>query len=181
MDDDKPIDLASRRAERKRRERRRLLDRYRPSYAVMMWALLFAAALLGYLLFGESGLRKADLTGSLYTGAIGACGLIRRTCLVDGDTGWQDGIKWRMLGIDAPEIDDKAGCAAEREKATASLERLTWLMADGYRIKPSGRKDRFGRALVDVELKDGRDAGRILMQEGLAQPWPNSGNVWCDR
>jgi endonuclease YncB( thermonuclease family) len=25
------------------------------------------------------------------------------TCLVDGDTGWERGVKWRLLDIDAPE------------------------------------------------------------------------------
>jgi hypothetical protein len=28
---------------------------------------------------------------------------------------------------------------------------------------------------------DGRDAGDVLMAEHLAQPWPNRGNVWCER
>lgn len=119
--------------------------------------------------------------GTLQAGGIKECGLIRRTCLVDGDTGWQDGIKWRMQGIDAPEVDDKAECGAEREKANASLERLIELMANGYTVKASGRNDKYERALVDVVLRDGRDAGRVLMAEGLAQPWPNQGNVWCGR
>ena len=41
--------------------------------------------------------------------------------------------------------------------------------------------DPHGRALVDIELPDGRDVSRILLKEGLAQPWPNRGNMWCDR
>lgn len=36
------------------------------------------------------------------------------------------------------------------------------------------------RALLSIGLADGRDAGRVLMEEGLAQPWPNVGNVWCE-
>ncbi|MEN3793937.1 hypothetical protein [Fulvimarina sp. MAC3] len=38
---------------------------------------------------------------------------------------------------------------------------------------------RYGRALVSIQLSNGRDAGQTLIDEGLAQPWPNSGNPWC--
>ncbi len=120
-------------------------------------------------------------TPQLHTGIVTECGLFRRTCLVNGDTGRQDGIKWRTHAIDAPEPDTKAGCGAEQEKAKASLARLKALMADGYTIKPSVQNDRFGRALVDVVLRDGPDAGFVRITEGLAHPWPNTGNVWCGR
>lgn len=30
-------------------------------------------------------------------------------------------------------------------------------------------------------LPDGRDSGRVLLREGLAQLWPNKENVWCGR
>ncbi|MEO1749922.1 MAG: hypothetical protein AAFR27_15140 [Pseudomonadota bacterium] len=29
------------------------------------------------------------------------------TCLVDGDTGWQNGVKWRLEGVDTPEYRPK--------------------------------------------------------------------------
>src|SRR5688572_18991541 len=28
----------------------------------------------------------------------------RVTCLVDGDTGWESGVKWRLSGVDTPEL-----------------------------------------------------------------------------
>src|SRR5262249_2810979 len=34
----------------------------------------------------------------------------RATCLVDGDTGWEGGLKWRLSAVDAPEITNP-GCA----------------------------------------------------------------------
>jgi len=34
----------------------------------------------------------------------------RATCLVDGDTGWENGVKWRLSDVDTPEI--KANSAA---------------------------------------------------------------------
>ena len=110
---------------------------------------------------------------------IGICGVRRTTCLVDGDTGWQDGRKWRMLAIDTPEMADKADCTRERELAIAARDRLQALMENGYSIEWLGRSDRYGRALVNVVLPNGQDAGKVLLHEGLAQPWPNHSNPWC--
>lgn len=90
------------------------------------------------------------------------------------------------MRFDPPDVSRRrrhklAECESERLKAVASLQRLTELMAPGYSIKGSGKSDRFGRALVDILLDDGRNAGVTLMSEGLAQLWPNTGNVWCGR
>jgi len=52
------------------------------------------------------------------------------------------------------------------KKATA---RLIALMKNGYTVSGNG-KGGYGRRLVDITLADGRDAGRILLQEKLAQP-----------
>lgn len=103
------------------------------------------------------------------------------TCVVDGDTIWHQGIKMRLLEIDTPETFG-AACPREREIGQAAKERLIALMAGGYRIEDSGEKDRTSdrRELVRVTLNDGRDAGRVLVSEGLAQRWPNKGNRWCD-
>lgn len=114
-------------------------------------------------------------------GPIALCrGLPRQTCLIDGDTGRDNGKKWRLISIDAPELAEPA-CDNEKRLAVAARKRLQELLAGGYRIRPSGRDDPNGRALVDILLPDGQDVGRILIEEGLAQRWPNRGNVWCDR
>lgn len=103
------------------------------------------------------------------------------TCLVDGDTGWEKGKKWRLQHIDTPELS-RPQCRQEKQKGEAALHRLSELMAPGYTLQYSGNKDRTSdrRDLVTVRLSDGRDAGQVLIKEGLAQPWPNTGNVWCD-
>lgn len=99
------------------------------------------------------------------------------TCLVDGDTGWEKGEKWRIRNIDTPELG-KPECAAERRAAVAARDRMRTLMSGGYSL--SGRDtDRYGRRLVTVTLADGRDAGEVLIAEGLSQRWPNRGNPWC--
>lgn len=103
----------------------------------------------------------------------------KATCLVDGDTGWQNGVKWRLLNIDTPEYRPRAQCRAEHSAAQQATQRMLELMRKGYRILSSGNADRYGRVLVQVEIKGLGDAGQRLIQEGLAQPWPNNSNPWC--
>ena len=100
------------------------------------------------------------------------------TCLVDGDTGWEDGIKWRLDNIDTPELNSP-GCSNERRKAIQAWDRLQELMNAGYKLVWVGSTGSYGRQLVRIRLADGRFAGTVLLAEGLAQPWPNTGNVWC--
>lgn len=134
--------------------------------------------------------RRLSLTAALLVAALPALALPvceggdraarKLTCIVDGDTGWEAGVKWRMLGIDTPEISSPE-CEAEYTTGIAARDRLRELMARGYRIEGDGEKGAFGRDLVRIRLTDGRLAGEALMAEGLAQPWPNEGNVWCRR
>jgi micrococcal nuclease len=102
------------------------------------------------------------------------------TCLVDGDTGWENGVKWRLLDIDTPETS-QAECAAEQAIGKRATIRLQQLMSAGYTLESSGRTDRTSdhRELLRVRLVDGRDAGSVLVDEGLAQRWPNKRNIWC--
>ena len=112
--------------------------------------------------------------------ALPLCGRGKRvTCLVDGDTGWAGGTKWRLLAIDAPEVS-RPECPREKIVGDQATRRLQALLASGYDLDADGQ-DRYGRALVTITLSDGRDAGTVLIAEGLAQPWPNHGNPWCGR
>lgn len=103
------------------------------------------------------------------------------TCVTDGDSGVENGEPWRLTtrsgGVDAPEVG-RPECAAERTAGDRATRRLQSLMSSGYSMTGRGY-DRYDRRLVVILLADGRDAGRVLIDEGLAQPWPNSSNPWC--
>lgn len=103
------------------------------------------------------------------------------TCITDGDSGVADGEPWRLTtrsgGVDAPEVG-RPECAAERTAGERATRRLQSLMSGGYTMS-GWSSDKHGRRLVMVTLADGRDAGQVLIEEGVAQPWPNSGNPWC--
>ena len=101
------------------------------------------------------------------------------TCIVDGDTGWESGVKWRLHDVDTPEVS-QARCRNERNQGIAARDRLQDLMRAGYTIDWLGRTDRYGRQLVRVRLGDGADAGRVLLREGLARSWPDGAKTWCN-
>ena len=147
--------------------------------AAVAFAAPFAVARLGVLELRLPVATEAFAREALPVCSGGHRAVRKLTCIVDGDTGWEAGEKWRLEGIDAPELS-KPECGAEKAKATASRDRLRALMGGGYEMS-RGEPDRYGRTLVTVTLADGRDVGDVLMTEGLAQPWPNHGNVWCGR
>ena len=47
-------------------------------------------------------------------GDFGRCGFVRITCVVDGDTFWLDGTKYRIADINTPEVSSPQ-CAREAE------------------------------------------------------------------
>ena len=102
----------------------------------------------------------------------------RATCVQEGDMGIEKGLPWVLLDVDAPEIANP-GCPAEKQEGERARDRLAALMAPGYRVIDSGRRDRTERARVHLQLADGRDAGSVLMEEDLARPWQSKGNIWC--
>lgn len=90
--------------------------------------------------------------------------------VVDGDTVRLQGERLRLLSIDAPETH-QAHCRAERRAGLRAKARLEALLRDRVvSVRFSGRTDRYGRPLVDLETAEG-DLGTILLGEWLALPY----------
>jgi endonuclease YncB( thermonuclease family) len=83
------------------------------------------------------------------------------TCVVDGDTWWRNGVKYRMACVDAVEIDDIRGIEARDE-----LRRL--LGQANTHVRDLGIKGRYRRSLAIIAVGD-TTAGRILVSKGLAE------------
>jgi len=169
---------------RRRRSRRNRYWRYRTIYGhpgnAKTLAISIGLACLAAVIATAWKYYTAPV-GEERHGPLALChGMAHDTCLIDGDTGRDNGKKWRLISIDAPELAEP-GCDNERRLAIAARNRLQELLSGAYRIRPNGRDDPNGRALVDILLPDGRDVGHVLMDEGLAQKWPNRGNIWCER
>jgi len=115
----------------------------------------------------------------LRTGATPLAILLLSGCLpsalvervIDGDTVVIAGGKSvRLLGLDAPALDEPGGA-----EASARLREL--VVGRTVRIRHAapltGRvDDMYGRLLARI-LVAGRDVGRILLSEGLARPRPD--------
>ncbi|MBB3982874.1 hypothetical protein GGR44_002554 [Sphingobium fontiphilum] len=100
-------------------------------------------------------------------------------CVVDGDTFWLAGEKYRIADIDTPETHPPR-CESEAELGARATERLQALLNDGPFSLESGERetDRYGRNLRIV-TRDGQSIGAMLVSEGLARPWEGSRRPWC--
>lgn len=101
--------------------------------------------------------------------------------VLDGDTIVVNQERIRLAGIDAPEIKGK--CAEEKRLAAMATNLLAQTL-NGSRIliERQPKPDRYGRTLAMVTA-DGRDAGEIILREGLARKWTKKFDYreepWC--
>lgn len=100
-------------------------------------------------------------------------------CVVDGDTFWFRGDKYRIADIDTPETHGPR-CEAEGVLGGRATQRLQVLLNAGPFSLESGARDsdRYGRALRVVTRK-GQSIGEQLVAEGLARSWDGSRHPWC--
>lgn len=114
------------------------------------------------------------------TYSFAVCGMVRRTCVVDGDTIWLEGVKIRIADIDTPEISQPQ-CDYEYDLGIRARDRLVVLLNQGeFSAVPIGNRDedQYGRKLR-VLVRDGRSIGDQLVSEGLARTWIGKREPWC--
>ncbi|MEY8800157.1 thermonuclease family protein [Leisingera sp. XS_AS12] len=100
--------------------------------------------------------------------------------VVDGDTIEYAGRKYRLTGYDTPETHFSE-CSSEKALGDRATRRLRQLIdrADSVRLETERGTDRYGRGLGRL-LIDGRDAGDLLINEGLARPYRGGQRQsWC--
>ncbi|WP_228244113.1 thermonuclease family protein [Porphyrobacter sp. GA68] len=114
------------------------------------------------------------------THSFAVCGMVRRTCVVDGDTIWLEGVKIRIADIDTPEISQPK-CDYEYDLGIKARDRLVVLLNQGeFEAVTIGSRDedQYGRKLR-VLLRNGRSIGDQLVAEGLARTWSGRREPWC--
>ena len=116
--------------------------------------------------------------GALISAAI-AC-WVPDVRVVDGDTIDHGYWRWRIVGIDTPEIRG-AHCAEESALGRLAAERLrTLTRGQEILVRPHHGKDKFGRRLASL-WRGGVNLGDVLVDEGLAHRY--SGRTprlaWC--
>ena len=102
-----------------------------------------------------------------------------RDCVVDGDTFWFAGEKYRIADIDTPETHP-ARCAEEAALGAVATDRLQlWLNAGAFSLEGVDRDtDRYDRKLRIV-TRGGASVGDALIAEGLARRWEGHRRPWC--
>ena len=93
------------------------------------------------------------------------CSSVERvTCVVDGDTVWFQGTKYRFADIDTPEKGGLAECVQEGLQAIEATKRLAVILSsNAFSIEPSGT-DRYGRTLARFVVGN-TTAGEMLVSE----------------
>lgn len=101
--------------------------------------------------------------------------------VVDGDTVVVTGLgKARLIGVDTPEVYGGVECFG-REASAYAKRLLPAGTPVRYRLGTEPR-DRYGRALVHLFLRDGRHVNELLVRNGYAQPLTIPPNVeYADR
>jgi micrococcal nuclease len=132
-------------------------------------------------LLGPHGLRQLALVFAVALAGCGSAGdavrIAREPARVpakvtrhtDGDTLWLSAIgKVRLIGVDTPEVYGHVECFGRQ--ASAFVARLLPIgSAVSFRVGVDPR-DRYGRALAYVYLRDGRMLNMLLVRRGYAQP-----------
>jgi micrococcal nuclease len=156
--------------------------------ALLMLVAFIASAGIGGVLLGATPIRLPGFSlfssepvavrGFLASFPICA-GPVRNTCVVDGDTFWFEGVKYRVADIDTPEVAEPA-CMAERTLGRRATERLAGLLSAGpFHLEDYERdEDVYGRKLRIV-TRGGESLCMLLVDEGLAHRWDGSKHGWC--
>ena len=113
--------------------------------------------------------------------AVVALGLIT---VIDADTVERDGQRWRVAGLDAPEIHG-ARCTRERELGILAAARLVALLSQrGGRLVEVGREKygrRLGRLMIGWPSTGDEDWAAIAIREGHGVAYDGKGprQGWC--
>lgn len=96
--------------------------------------------------------------------------------VVDGDTVVLRGLsKARLIGVDTPEVFGGEECFGKEASAYAKR-----LLPAGTPVRArigTEPRDRYGRALIYLFLRDGRHVNELMVRDGYAQPLTIAPNV----
>ena len=98
--------------------------------------------------------------------------------VIDGDTFSYGGQRFRIAGIDAPEIHPPR-CMEEARLGLAATEKLKQLLGSGTVTISGSGHDQYGRELREVRV-NGQDVGEAMISAGLARSYKGEKRQgWC--
>ena len=104
--------------------------------------------------------------------------------VVNGDTVWAGGVKYRIKNLDAPEVhkNPKHGykCAAEKIRGDAATDMAKALLMDvDVTLINDDQEDVYGRTITEIRLANGRMFSDVMIQHGFARKWTGKKSDWC--
>lgn len=97
------------------------------------------------------------------------------------DNGTNVDVRVRLANVDTPEMH--GDCESETQRAVRARERLMQLVPRGTVVELKNIKDDkyIGRIDANVILPDGRDVGRVLINEKHGRPYSGGKRAgWCN-
>jgi micrococcal nuclease len=116
-------------------------------------------------------------------GLAAALALWQPLTVVDGDTVDYGLLRWRLAGLDTPEVRRPlAKCDGEialGRKASARISAMIAAAGHNWRLEPTGRLDKWRHPIARLTL-NGQDVAGALIAEGLAHPYDGRTKApWC--
>lgn len=173
-------ELKSQRSKRRKKELILALGVFSLVFASGMLALNWPFASPGLSSEDQGSAKPLSLLSASSSPHFEICGMVRKTCVVDGDTFWLEGEKIRIADIDTPEISEPK-CDTEYQLGMKATYRLRDLLNEGpFELSSIGSRnqDQYGRKLR-VVVRNGRSLGDQLVSEGLARTWTGRREPWC--
>lgn len=133
---------------------------------------------------GTGGRKRRGISDHFPTTLAAAVLALQLITVIDADTVERAGERWRIDGIDAPEIHG-ARCPAERQLGIVAAARLVGLLRErGGRLIDTGREKygrRRGRLMLGWPAAGEEDWAAMALREQLAVPYDGKGkrHDWC--
>ena len=150
-----------------------------PSSKIADFVLLLMCLIVSYYFFyGEKG----DTQTEQIIWTVCQQGEVRDNCIVDGDTFWLQGEKYRLYGVDTPEKFPLSKCKFEHAKALEATNFLVDIFTNSVLRHDKIGLDVYDRILVKT-YADKKSVTRIIIESGLGVEYKSENrdrDIWCD-
>lgn len=140
--------------------------------------LLVCLIIAYYFFYHEKGDKKTEQI--IWT--VCQQGEVRNNCIVDGDTFWLQGEKYRLFSVDTPEKFLLSKCKIEHAKSLEATNFLVGIFTNSVLRHEKIGLDVYDRILVKT-YADKKSVAKIIIESGLGVEYKSENrdrDIWCD-